>query len=310
MKRFFGRLRKSMSLLKKRRFPKTSKYITLGDLTVKVYSPDDIKKRFQREKKIGTGAHGKAGLYKDRKSGKLLVIKEISLEKQLYSHTIDEFVNYLKLSKFNKFPRLVKHYDVGLIKHGSHYSLILMSEYLKNGTLYSFVRKGNDIDWYPFTIAFFKTLHSLHKYGFVHRDIHAQNIFIDEHGNFKIGDFGYSCLKHICAGKSSRLDHPLLDVIQSCNMFIDVIPTDDPSYKSLKTIFEQATYLAYCVLRRMGWVLVDNNTPGLYKGRWARIEDVIIATKGDLDLSIPKICRSIKISADTIANKLIKAYRK
>jgi serine/threonine protein kinase len=76
---------------------------------------------------------------------------------------------------------------------------IVILEYCKGKDLATLIeeRKENGVPFTNFEICqiifqLCSALEFLHEKGIIHRDVKASNIFLDENGNIKLGDFGVS----------------------------------------------------------------------------------------------------------------------
>jgi serine/threonine protein kinase len=92
-------------------------------------------------------------------------------------------------------PHIVKFFE--FINDSECDKIYMVLEYVKNGTLESFIKSGKmrlDDPWKFFRqiIAGLEYLHTCA--DVVHRDLKPENILIDEENNVKITDFGVSFL--------------------------------------------------------------------------------------------------------------------
>jgi serine/threonine protein kinase len=68
-------------------------------------------------------------------------------------------------------------------------------EYAENGSLFHFLRKKRKIPEQEAFVYFFQTclgIDYLHKKGIIHRDLKPENLLLDNEGNIKLCDFGWS----------------------------------------------------------------------------------------------------------------------
>lgn len=304
---------------KGRRFPSTSRRFEVGPYNLKLFHSKDISDRFRLVKKLGSGSYGEAYLYEIRKTRQPLVIKKISLkENERLDQSVAEFANYKKLLQLKGFKHFVKQYDMALLKDSSgYYHLLIMQEYVENGDFLKYAKDYTNIDWMRLAIQLFRTMGSFHKFGFVHRDIHARNIFIDNDGNLKIGDFGLSCFRGLCGGSADHVkpNDPLVDIIDACILFVGIIPHNDPDYDVMYPIMKKAFAAAYCAMRRKGYDIhkhIRRSRNTSYKfvraGHWKRAHDMIVAGEMELDDYQPPPKHCDPVSAHQIANILEKLY--
>lgn len=106
---------------------------------------------------------------------------------------IAEIKTLFSLSKSNN-QNIVTYYDHDIVKHTNplKYEIFIRMEYLTPLTLHL---NKNDItleDVLKLGIDISSSLEYCHSQGIIHRDVKDDNIFINEDGNYKLGDFGIS----------------------------------------------------------------------------------------------------------------------
>lgn len=73
-------------------------------------------------------------------------------------------------------------------------TLHIVMEYCAGGTLHDRIiqkrDKGVPMPVVQFVVQIALAVQVVHRAGFIHRDLKAQNIFLDRHEHLKLGDFG------------------------------------------------------------------------------------------------------------------------
>ena len=144
--------------------------------------------------RLGIGSYGTVYKVCKKNTGKVYVIKQISLL-GLTEKEISEYKSEAKLLSSIKSNYVVKYFDSFI---DNHYLNILM-EYCDGGDLYQYLEKNRKkkiklkekIIWQIF-IQMLIGLNSIHKKKILHRDIKSQNIFLTKNLDIKIGDLGVS----------------------------------------------------------------------------------------------------------------------
>ena len=139
---------------------------------------------------MGQGAHGKCYLARDN-HGKKVVIKQTDM-KHL---TEDEKMNAVlegKLLEAFKHPYIIRFHEVYRTQTGK---LCIVMDSADQGDIKSKITNQNGarfqeeqiMDWF---VQIALAVKHVHDRKVIHRDIKSQNIFIDETGQIKLGDFG------------------------------------------------------------------------------------------------------------------------
>ncbi|XP_018010472.1 serine/threonine-protein kinase Nek8 isoform X2 [Hyalella azteca] len=145
-------------------------------------------------KSIGRGTFGAVHLFKRRKDGLPVVIKQISLE-SLSHHDADSSLIEVRVLSILRHPFIIHYHNS--FNHDS--SLMIVMEYAAGGNLQSFLQsrlpsnflqEQHAVDLFTqMTLG----LQHIHRQNILHRDLKPQNIFMDiTHKYLKIGDFGIS----------------------------------------------------------------------------------------------------------------------
>jgi len=152
----------------------------------------------------------------------------------------------------------------------------IVLELCKGGELFDFVAESG-----PFSepVArfhikqFLEGLEHVHKCGFVHRDLKPENLFVDEHYNVKIADFGFSA--HV-EGKDSGNFHTKLGTL---NYMAPEIQLKQP-YQGRKTdLFAAAIIMFILVTGHPPFTTAEPKDP-FYKCMAASRADIFWKTHG------------------------------
>lgn len=148
------------------------------------------EKAFEKIKVIGRGAFGEVWIVRKRDSGEILAMKKLRKEEMLRK----EQVTHVRAER-----------DVLVAGHTSqwvvklHYSfqddkyLYLLMEFLPGGDMMTMLIKYDIFDesWGRFYVAEIAlALDSVHRFGYIHRDLKPDNLLLDRDGHIKLTDFG------------------------------------------------------------------------------------------------------------------------
>jgi serine/threonine protein kinase len=152
----------------------------------------DVIGDFTIQRLISTGSFASVWLALHSLTGRRVAIKALPIpllqDQSVHAH----FSREIALMKQLDHPLICRLYDV--IETPSYLYLVL--EYIQSGTLLSYVNQRERLAE-PAACRLFCQLIScldyLHQKKFItHRDIKAENILVDEHGNLRMIDFGLS----------------------------------------------------------------------------------------------------------------------
>ena len=180
--------------IKKNLFKKISKYERISRQKIS-------ENRFEVISQIGSGGFGKVRLCRDINTNEFFAMKKLKF---------DLLINKAQLFHINTEKEIMSLDDNNIWKAKLNYSFInngylyLIMDYYPGGDLLHYMNSKDTLteDEAKFYIAeIILGVDSLHKNNCIHRDIKPDNIFIDQKGHLKIGDFGLSIL-------SSNITYP------------------------------------------------------------------------------------------------------
>eukprot|EP00698_Gefionella_okellyi_P002597 TRINITY_DN12432_c0_g1_i1.p1 TRINITY_DN12432_c0_g1~~TRINITY_DN12432_c0_g1_i1.p1 ORF type:complete len:812 (+),score=171.27 TRINITY_DN12432_c0_g1_i1:80-2515(+) len=141
---------------------------------------------------IGKGTYGKVFKARRKSNGDVICLKQVTLDsmsQREQEETLNEAEVFSRVDHFN----IIKHHE-SFVENGT---LNMVMDFAVSGDLFTKLRQqqqqnapfSEDQLW-TYLIQIAMGLHHLHEKRILHRDIKPQNIFLDEHNNVKIGDFG------------------------------------------------------------------------------------------------------------------------
>jgi serine/threonine protein kinase/outer membrane protein assembly factor BamB len=147
-------------------------------------------------REIGSGGMGVVYQCRDEYLLRDVAIKMLLPELMSDMANLETFTQEARLAAQLEHPNIVTIYDIGVEDREEHEHHFVAMEYLPGGSL------SNQLTFGPLSVEhclnWMKQLASAlsfaHKRGVVHQDIKADNIFITNEGDIKIGDFGLAKL--------------------------------------------------------------------------------------------------------------------
>ncbi|CAD8098088.1 unnamed protein product [Paramecium sonneborni] len=140
---------------------------------------------------LGRGAFGEVRLAIDNQLQQEMAIKILNKKKMLRNCNLQQLKNEIKLQRSLNHPNIIQLYHAFEDRENIYFAL----EYASNGSLYKYLRKLKVMPEPEAFVYFFQTclaVDYLHKKNVIHRDLKPENILLDEQGNVKLCDFGWS----------------------------------------------------------------------------------------------------------------------
>ncbi len=161
-------------------------------------------------KLIGKGAFATVSLGVHKLTGKYVAIKTISKSYIKDAHAKKKVLQEVYIHRKMKHPNIIRY--VSQLRHHrllevfeGPTDLFIVMEYAAGGDLLEYVKKKGRLPTAEARTLFRQIVYGLghiHARSVIHRDIKLDNIFLDEHNNPKIGDFGVSKL----ISKTEKMD--------------------------------------------------------------------------------------------------------
>ncbi|CAR25664.1 hypothetical protein ZYGR_0A02290 [Zygosaccharomyces rouxii] len=144
--------------------------------------------QYQLKQVIGKGSYGVVYKAINRKTQKLVAIKEVHYEND---DELTDIMSEIDLLKNLNHINIVKYH--GFIQKSHNLYIIL--EYCSHGSLKNYISRGNGLPESKAKVYVKQTLNGLnylHEQGVIHRDIKAANLLLDSNNVVKLADFGVS----------------------------------------------------------------------------------------------------------------------
>lgn len=150
---------------------------------------DKVDFEWRRLHKIGDGANGTVYQCLNLNTGKLIAVKQVKISDQVdYSYILREG----RLMQTLRHPNIVSCYGIEVTVDAVN----IFMEYCPGGTLLKLIAEngiGDESLIQQLLLQLVRGLAYLHDKGIVHGDVKPQNIFFDQKGNIRLGDFGAAC---------------------------------------------------------------------------------------------------------------------
>ncbi|HEY9788413.1 MAG TPA: serine/threonine-protein kinase, partial [Candidatus Obscuribacterales bacterium] len=147
-------------------------------------------------KEVGVGGMGVVYHCRDELLLRDVAIKMLLPELLADKKNVEVFRQEARLAAQLEHPNIVTIYDIGAEQRQNKQHHFVVMEYLEGGNLAARIADGplpleHCLNWMKQLAS---GLYFAHKRGVIHQDIKADNIFITNEGDLKIGDFGLARL--------------------------------------------------------------------------------------------------------------------
>eukprot|EP00331_Platyophrya_macrostoma_P008449 CAMPEP_0176431400 /NCGR_PEP_ID=MMETSP0127-20121128/14795_1 /TAXON_ID=938130 /ORGANISM="Platyophrya macrostoma, Strain WH" /LENGTH=538 /DNA_ID=CAMNT_0017813411 /DNA_START=70 /DNA_END=1686 /DNA_ORIENTATION=- len=148
---------------------------------------------FEKTGDLGSGAFGKVGRYKHKKSGIVYALKQMNKAKLKATEMVDQIKTEIKIMYSLQHDHIIKLYNH--FEDDEHIYLVI--EYASGGQLWQKLHTMEGKRFPEKMVAQYikdlaTVLEFLHGRGIIHRDIKPENILLDKSGRVKLADFGWS----------------------------------------------------------------------------------------------------------------------
>ncbi len=128
--------------------------------------------------------------------------------KTYFSEVLDDFKKEIRtMEELSAVENIVQVRDYKIMerKEGIGWDILIRMEYLTPLNVFLSDKNLTEKEVIRFGIDMCKALSSCHKRGIMHRDVKPENIFVDDFGNYKLGDFGIARrLENLSYGMSQK----------------------------------------------------------------------------------------------------------
>lgn len=155
-----------------------------------------VNYRWQRGRILGKGTFGEVYLGVNLDTGDSMAVKEFKLTSQnalKRAETMCKIGREMELIEGLEHPNLVRYFGVEVHRE----ILYIFMELCERGTLAHSLKNGpieSGIIIQTYMYQLLSAVEYLHSHSIAHRDIKGDNIFLDDLGNIKLGDFG-ACVR-------------------------------------------------------------------------------------------------------------------
>ena len=145
---------------------------------------------YDLEKILGKGNFATVILGKHRLTGSMVAVKVVD-KKDLDPANLDKIQREILILRKLSHKNIIQLYQVMETEHFIH----IVTEYAANGELFDFIIENGKLSEQEAAAKFsqiLKAIHHCHQNKVVHRDLKAENLLLDQRGNIKLADFGFS----------------------------------------------------------------------------------------------------------------------
>jgi serine/threonine protein kinase len=140
---------------------------------------------------LGKGSYGTVKKVKDKHTGKVYAMKIMNKKSIFEYSTKENLKREISIQRGISHPHVVKLFTY----FEDNENVYLILEFAENGSLFQYLRKRKMFSENEAFVYFFQTclgIDYLHKRNVIHRDLKPENLLLDEEGNIKLCDFGWS----------------------------------------------------------------------------------------------------------------------
>eukprot|EP01017_Pseudomicrothorax_dubius_P002574 TRINITY_DN10130_c0_g1_i4.p1 TRINITY_DN10130_c0_g1~~TRINITY_DN10130_c0_g1_i4.p1 ORF type:complete len:427 (+),score=51.51 TRINITY_DN10130_c0_g1_i4:97-1377(+) len=149
---------------------------------------------FEVHRVLGKGGYGIVYKVKSLLDQQIYVMKTIDLSKESHERQL-RFLHEVKVLRRLKHPNVIQYHNAFIENGGLH----IIMEYAKRGDLHQLMERRTSAgrcftekELWSFAFDIFHGVSYLHRNSIIHCDLKPHNVFIDNCGRLKIGDFGLS----------------------------------------------------------------------------------------------------------------------
>ena len=149
-------------------------------------------KDYEKLKTVGLGSYGRVCLCKQKKTGKIYVMKILKKKDIIKQKQVDHVYSEYNILANIKHPFIVQ--LMGVYFDDPKYIYFIL-EYIQGGELFSLLRSNGTfpLPQTKFYIAHIVTIFEyLHSKNIIYRDLKPENILINKNGYLKLTDFGFA----------------------------------------------------------------------------------------------------------------------
>jgi len=155
--------------------------------------PNIVMERYELGRLLGQGTFAKVYYATNLKTGENVAIKAIDKEKIREVGMIDQIKREISVMRLVRHPNIVRLYEVMATKS----KIYIVMEYVKGGELFNRVvekRRLKEREARKHFQQLISAVDFCHSRGVYHRDLKPENVLLDDSGNVKVSDFGFSAL--------------------------------------------------------------------------------------------------------------------
>ena len=170
-----------------------------------------LNTHYEQGERLGSGAYGTVYLARDVRDGSRCCVKQVCVTDASDKELARAEMEVGLLSTLGRHPGIVGFRDC--FATASSYCIVM--DYCAGGDLAQVVKTQRDrnellpeetvLDW---LIQLALALEFVHKHRVLHRDLKLHNVFLDEHGHARLGDFGIAKAMESLTGAASCVGTP------------------------------------------------------------------------------------------------------